>query len=147
MDEYCKLLSKPQLVKKVDIQLPYGIKGISHGEAYTWFEDAQNFATGSTCDGRQFAPFDNDEVLLQHQEMEVIRNEIMVFHRHPQPIVQNPQPYIEEMWKKMKLQHKYSKVLFALLERTLSNDFFKEKIHMNMSKDPPFDEFNKVLEK
>jgi hypothetical protein len=40
----------------------------------------------------------------------VIRNEIMVFHRHPQPIVQNPQPYTEEMWKKMKLQHKYNKM-------------------------------------
>jgi hypothetical protein len=46
----------------------------------------------------------------------------------------------------MKLQHKYSKVLFALLERTLNNDFFKGKFCMNMSKDPPFNEFNKVFE-
>jgi len=50
------------------------------------------------------------------------------------------------MWKKMKLKHKYNKVLFALLEKTLSDDFFKGKIHMNLSKDPPFDEFNEVLE-
>jgi hypothetical protein len=71
----------------------------------------------------------------------------MVFHRHLQLIVQNPQPYIKEMWKKMKLQHKYNKVLFALLARTMSDDFFKGNIHMNPSKDPPFDEFNKVLEK
>jgi hypothetical protein len=54
----------------------------------------------------------------------VIRNEIMVFHRHPQPTSQNPQPYTKEMWKKMKLQHKYNKVLFALLKRTLNDDFF-----------------------
>jgi hypothetical protein len=32
-------------------------------------------------------------------------------------------------------------VLFAILERTLNDDFFKEKIHMNPSKDPPSDEF------
>ncbi len=46
----------------------------------------------------------------------------------------------------MKLQHKYSKVLFVLLKKTLNDDFFKGKIYMNLSKDPPFDEFNEVLE-
>ncbi len=46
----------------------------------------------------------------------------------------------------MKLQHKCNKVLFALLKRTLNDDFFKGKIHMNPSNDPPFDEFNEVLE-
>jgi hypothetical protein len=50
------------------------------------------------------------------------------------------------MWKKMKLQHKYSKVLFAILEKMLNDDFFKENIHMNPSKDPPFDEFIEVFE-
>jgi hypothetical protein len=35
----------------------------------------------------------------------------------------------------MKLQHKYNKVLFVLLKRTLNDDFFKGKIHMNPSKD------------
>jgi hypothetical protein len=48
--------------------------------------------------------------------------------------------------KKMKLQHKYNKLLFALLERTLNDYFFKGKIHMNLSKDPLFDEFNEVLD-
>jgi hypothetical protein len=61
-------------------------------------------------------------------------------------MAQNPHPYTKEMWKKMKLQHKYNKVLFVLLERTLSDDFFKGKIHMNLSKDPPSNEFNEVLE-
>jgi hypothetical protein len=75
----------------------------------------------------------------------VIRNEIMVFHKHPQPMVQSLHLYIEEMWKKMKLQHKYDKVLFVLLERTLSDNFSKGKIHMNSSKDPPFDEFIEVF--
>ncbi len=70
----------------------------------------------------------------------------MVFHRHLQRITQNPQPYIEEIWKKMKLQHKYNKVLFVLLERTLNNDFFKGKICMNPFKDPPFEEFNEIIE-
>jgi hypothetical protein len=59
--------------------------------------------------------------------------------------VQNPHPYIEEMWKNVKLQHKYNKVLFVLLERTLTDDFFKGKIHMNSSKNTPFNEFNEVL--
>ncbi len=76
----------------------------------------------------------------------VIQNEIMVFHKHLQPTVQSPHSHTKEMWKNMKLQHKCNKVLFMLLERTLSDDFFKGKIHMNLSKDPPFDEFNKVLE-
>jgi len=58
-------------------------------------------------------------------------------------MAQSPHPYIEEMWKKMKLKHKYNKILFTLLEKTLNNDFFKAKIHMNLSKDPPFDKFNK----
>jgi hypothetical protein len=70
----------------------------------------------------------------------------MVSHKHPQPTMQSPHPYIEEMWKKVKLQHKYNKVLFVLLERMLSNDFFKGKICMNPSKDLPLDEFNEVLE-
>jgi hypothetical protein len=68
----------------------------------------------------------------------------MVFHKHLQPL--NPHPYIKEMWKNMKLQHKYNKVLFALLERMLSNDFFKGNIRMNLFKDPPSDEFNEVFE-
>ncbi len=70
----------------------------------------------------------------------------MVFHRHLQPKVQNPQSYTEEMWKRMKLQHKYSKVLFVLFEMMLRDDFFKGKICMNSSKDPPSHEFDKVLE-
>jgi hypothetical protein len=49
------------------------------------------------------------------------------------------------MWKKVKLQHKYSKVLFALLEKMLSDDFFKGKIHMNLSKDPPFEVFEEWI--
>jgi hypothetical protein len=40
----------------------------------------------------------------------------------------------------------YSKVLFALLEMTLNNDFFMGRIHMNPCSDPSSDEFNKVLE-
>ncbi len=38
-------------------------------------------------------------------------------------------------------------MLFALLEKTLIDDFFKGKIRMNPSKDPPSNEFNKVLER
>jgi hypothetical protein len=74
-----------------------------------------------------------------------IQNEIMAFHKHPQPTTQRSHLHIEEMWKKMKLQHKYSKVLFVLLEMTLNDDFFKGRIHMNSFKDPPSNEFNKVL--
>ncbi len=79
------------------------------------------------------------------KKRKVIQNEIMFFHEHPQLIAQSPHPYTKEMWKKMK-QHKYNKVLFVLLERTLIDDFFKGNIYMNLSKDPPFDKFNKVSE-
>ncbi len=76
----------------------------------------------------------------------VIHNDIMIFHNQLQPTTQNPHPYTK-MWEKVKLQHKYCKVLFALLERTLTNDLIKGKICMNPSKDHPFDEFNEVFEK
>ncbi len=46
-------------------------------------------------------------------------------------MAQNPHPYTKEMWKKIKLQHKYNKVLFVLLKRTLTDDFFKGKTLMN----------------
>ncbi len=46
----------------------------------------------------------------------------------------------------VKLRHRYNKMLFVLLERTLIDDFFKGKIRMNLSKDPPSYEFNKVVE-
>ncbi len=36
-------------------------------------------------------------------------------------------------------------VLFALLEMTLIDDFFKGKICMTLSKDPPCNKFNKVF--
>jgi len=67
----------------------------------------------------------------------------MIFHNQPQPRAQNSHPY-EKMWKKIKLQHKYNKVLFAQLKRTLIDD--KGKFHMNSSKDPPSNQFNKVFE-
>jgi len=76
----------------------------------------------------------------------VIRNEIMVFHKNPQPMAQHLHPYTMEMWEKIKLQYKYNKALFALLERTLTDDFFKGKICMSLSKDPSSNEFNKVFE-
>jgi hypothetical protein len=50
------------------------------------------------------------------------------------------------MWKIFKLQHKYNKLLFVLLKRIVTNDFFKGKICMNPSKDPPSNEFNEVFE-
>jgi hypothetical protein len=34
----------------------------------------------------------------------------------------------------------------VLLEKTLNDDFFKGKIYMNQFKDPPFEEFNEILE-
>jgi hypothetical protein len=61
-------------------------------------------------------------------------------------MAQSPHPYIEEIWEKIKLEHKYNKVLFMLLERTLNNDFFKGKIRMNPSKDLSSNDFNEVFE-
>lgn len=49
---------------KINIQLPCGIEGVTHGETYAWFESVRNFIMGSTCDGRQPACPDNDGVLL-----------------------------------------------------------------------------------
>jgi hypothetical protein len=34
------------------------------------------------------------------KKMRVIRNEIMVFRKHPQPTTQSPHLYTKEMWKK-----------------------------------------------
>jgi hypothetical protein len=89
--------------------LPCGIKGALDGEACTWWNLLHD----------QLATKSNPHLLTMMEicynvkKQRVIQNEIMVFHRHPQPTLQNPQPYIKEMWKKVKLKHKYSKVLFA----------------------------------
>ncbi len=55
---------------KVDIWLPYGVEGVLHGEAYTWFEGAPNFATGSAYNKKYPTPLDNDGILPQRQKME-----------------------------------------------------------------------------
>jgi hypothetical protein len=60
-----KIAFKTTTYGKVNIQLPCGIEGISHGEAFTWFEGGQNFATRLVCDGKQPTPHDNDKILLQ----------------------------------------------------------------------------------
>jgi hypothetical protein len=52
------------------MQLPCAVKGVSHGEACTWFETTQNFDAKLACDRREPAPLNNDEVLLQRQEKE-----------------------------------------------------------------------------
>jgi hypothetical protein len=70
----------------------------------------------------------------------------MLFLKHLELMAQSPHPYIEEIWEKIKLEHKYNKVLFMLLERTLNNDFFKGKIRMNPSKDLSSNDFNEVFE-
>jgi hypothetical protein len=70
----------------------------------------------------------------------------MLFLKHLELMAQSPHPYIEEIWEKIKVEHKYNKVLFMLLERTLNNDFFKGKIRMNPSKDLSSNDFNEVFE-
>jgi hypothetical protein len=70
----------------------------------------------------------------------------MLFLKHLELMAQSPHPCIEEIWEKIKLEHKYNKVLFMLLERTLNNDFFKGKIRMNPSKDLSSNDFNEVFE-
>jgi hypothetical protein len=45
-----QIVFKTTTYQKVGIQLPCGTEGNSHGEACTWFEGAQNFAMGLTCD-------------------------------------------------------------------------------------------------
>jgi len=63
-----KIIFKTKIYGKFDILLPCGAKGVSHGEAGTWFESAQNFVARSAYDKGQPTPCDNDKVLLQHQE-------------------------------------------------------------------------------
>ncbi len=53
---------------KVSFQLPCGIERVSHGEAFAWFESTWNFVVGSAYNGKKLASYDNDRVLLQHQE-------------------------------------------------------------------------------
>jgi hypothetical protein len=144
LDGYGKLPSRPHLVGKSTFNCLVGVKE-SH-----MVKLAHGLKVHGILLWDQLATRNNFLTMMEFcyniKKQRVIKNEIMVFHRHPQLTSQYPQPYIMEMWKKMKLQHKYSKVLFVLLKKKVSNDFFKGKIHMNLSKDPPFDEFNKVLE-
>jgi hypothetical protein len=50
--------------------LLYGAEGVLDGEACAWFGSTRKFAMGSTYNGSELVPPDNDGVLLQHQEKE-----------------------------------------------------------------------------
>ncbi len=145
-DMYKKLPLKPQHVEKSAFNYLMGLKEthmvkLAHGlkahEILSW----DQLVTRSNLHLLTMMEF-----YYNMKKRRVIQNEIMVFHKNPHLMAQNLHAYTKEMWKKIKLQHKYNKVLFVLLERTLTDDFFKGKIHMNMSKDPLSDEFNEVLE-
>jgi len=146
LDGYKKLPSKPQYVKKSTFNHLVGLKethmvkfmhGLKAHEILLWDQPMM----GSNLHLLTMTKFS-----YNMKKKRVIRNGIMVFHKNPQPMAQNLHPYTKEMWKKIKLQYKYNKALFALLERTLTDDFFKGKICMNLPKDPSSNEFNKVFE-
>ncbi len=63
-----KIAFKTTTCGKVDIQSPYGTKGVSHGEACAWFEGTWNFVARLAYNEKQPTPLDNDRVLLQCQE-------------------------------------------------------------------------------
>jgi len=50
------------------------------------------------------------------KKKKMIQNEIMVQHKHPHPIVQSPQPYIEAEWKIVKTLHNYNKSCSCFLK-------------------------------
>ncbi len=147
LDGYGKLPSKPQLMGKSKFNCLVALKKFHIVKLVHGLKAQEIVLRDQPMTRRDLHFLTMTEFCYNIKKRRVIQNIILVFHRHPQPTPQCPYLYIEDMWKKMKLQHKYSKVLFALLKMTINDDFFKGKIHMNLPKDPPFDEFNKVFEK
>jgi hypothetical protein len=143
LDNYGKLPSRPQPMGKLAFNCFMGLKESQMVKLVHGLEAHENLLWDQLTMGGNLYLLTMMEFCYNIRKRKVIQNEIIIFHKHLQPMAQSPHPYIEEMWKKMKLKHKYNKILFALLEKTLNNDFFKANIHMNLSKDPPFDEFNK----
>jgi hypothetical protein len=102
-----KMPSRPQLVEKLAFNCLVGLKEIhimklTHGLKAHEILLQDRLAMGSNLHLLIMKNF-----YYNIKKRRVIRNEIMVFHKNLQPMAQNPHPYIKEMWKKIKLQHKY----------------------------------------
>jgi len=63
--------------------------------------------------------------LLKRKAM--IRNEIMIFFGSPKPMVNNQKPYSNEDWHEKKVNHKFNKMLFSILDLELNDKFYNKK--------------------
>jgi hypothetical protein len=57
----------------------------------------------------------------------VICNEIMIIFRSPKPIVNNKKPYSNEDQHEKKVNHKFNKMLFSILDLKLNDKFYNKK--------------------
>jgi len=130
LDGYGKLPSRPQPIGKSSFNCLLGLKETYMVKFTHGLKTHEMLLRDWLAMGGNLHLLTMTKFSYNVKKGRVIWNEIMVFHNWFQPTTQNPHPYIEEMWKKIKLQHNYSKVLFVLLEMTLTNDFLEGKICM-----------------
>jgi len=65
-----------------------------------------------------------------------MRNEIMVFHGFSKPTCNNPTPYSMNEWQEKKTLHKYDDMI-SFLDSEFIKEFYKSKIRLNLSPNPP----------
>jgi hypothetical protein len=83
--------------------------------------------------------------LLKRKAM--ICNEIMIFFRSPKPMVNNQKPYSNEDWHGKKVNHKFDKMLFSILDSEFNDKFYNQKMKLNLSFDAPLAKFTTTLRK
>jgi len=57
----------------------------------------------------------------------VICNEIMIFFRSHKTMVNDQKPYSNEDWHEKKVNHKFDKMFFLILDSKLNDKFYNKK--------------------
>jgi hypothetical protein len=73
------------------------------------------------------------EFTKQLKRKTIIPNEIMIHFGFPKSITNNQKPYSNEAWREKKLKHKLEKILFSILDVTLNEEFYTQKMKLNLS--------------
>jgi hypothetical protein len=104
-----KLLPRPQLVEKLAFNCLVGLKEIHIMKFTHGLKAHEILLRDQPTTGSNLHLLIMKKFYYNIKKRRVIRNEIMVFHKNTQRMVENPHPYTKEMWKKIKLQHKYKR--------------------------------------
>ncbi len=99
LDGYAKLHARLQLVEKSAFNCFVGLKEICMVKLVHGLKVHEILLHNQLVTQGNLHLLTMTKFCYNMKKRRVVRNEIMVFHKQPQPRTQNPHPYTEEMWK------------------------------------------------